>query len=104
MEADAETHSQSGSPVGDRYTEASGVKDSTRRPTESIILGSQDLTEPGLPTRDCAGAGSRLLTHLCRMCSLVFHVGPITIWPGASLTLLCALNTLPLDVLLVRLQ
>ena len=57
METDAEIQSQTLGGAwgvlwksGDRTEQARGVKDTTRRPTESTNLGPWGLTEPGPPT------------------------------------------------------
>jgi hypothetical protein len=71
METDAETQShtsgrahESWRRVGDRIGQAGGVKDTTRRPTESSNLGPWGLTVTGPPTKEHAGVGPRSPTHL----------------------------------------
>jgi hypothetical protein len=49
--------------LGDRSEQAGRIKDTTRF-TESTNLGPWGLTESGPPTREHAGAGPRLSTHL----------------------------------------
>ena len=70
METHEEAHSQtsgraqeSRGRVGDRIEQAEGVKDIKRRPTEPTNLGPWGLTEPGPPTREHAGPGSRPPTY-----------------------------------------
>jgi hypothetical protein len=60
MGADAETHRQAAEPrescgrEGERSEQVGGVKDTTRRPTESTNLGPWGLTDPETPTREQA--------------------------------------------------
>ena len=54
--------------VRDRSWQAGGVKDTTRRPTESTNLKSWSLTEPGPPTREHARARPRPL-HIRNKCA-----------------------------------
>jgi hypothetical protein len=50
--------------VGNRIERAGGVKDTTRRPTESTKLGPWVLTEAESPSKEYAGARPRPPTHL----------------------------------------
>jgi hypothetical protein len=56
---------------GCRIEQATRVKYTTRRPTESIVLGSRGLTENELPTKEHVGAVYGLPTHLSPMYSFV---------------------------------
>jgi hypothetical protein len=49
--------------VGDRTERAGGVKDTTRKPTESTKLSPWGLTETEPPTREHTGAAPRLPTY-----------------------------------------
>jgi hypothetical protein len=69
--------------MGDRREQAGGVKDTTRRLTESTNLGLWGLTEPGLPTREHAGAGPSPRPTFVAKVQLGLHVGPLTSEAGA---------------------
>ena len=71
METDTETHSQHQAEPGescgrvqDRSEQVGGVKDITRRSTESTNLRPWGFTEPGPPTSKHAGTGPRLPTYM----------------------------------------
>ena len=69
--------------MGDRREQAGGVKDTTRRPTVSTNLGLWGLTEPGLPTREHAGAGPSPRPTFVAKVQLGLHVVPFPL-PGPS--------------------
>ena len=50
--------------VRDKTEQARGVKDTTRRPTESTNLDPEELTESELPTKEHAGLNLGPPTYL----------------------------------------
>ena len=79
METDAETDSQTIGEACDSCGRVEGrnegpelVKDSTRRPTVLTNLGPWGLTKTEPPTKEHAWTGPRTLSHIQKMCSLVF--------------------------------
>ena len=63
--------------VRDKTEQARGVKDTTRRPTESTNLDPEELTESELPTKEHAGAESRTPNILVTDVQLGLHVCPL---------------------------
>ena len=68
---------------GRRIDGTRGVKDTTRRPTESTNLGTQGLTETEPPTKEHAGAGASPSPHVFGVdVQLGLHGCPLTIGVG----------------------
>jgi hypothetical protein len=70
-----------------RIERAEGVKDTTRRPTESTNLGPWRVTETEPPTQEHVWTRPRPPTNMKQMCSLVFVWVLQTTGVGLSLTL-----------------
>jgi hypothetical protein len=94
--------------VRERTEEAGGVKDTTRRPTESTTLSPWELTETEATTKEHSGAGSSSTccpTPFVVDMQLGLHVGPLTIGAGAASENCClSLNLLSLAGLLLGLS
>ena len=71
-----------------RIEQAEGVKNTTKRYTESTNLGLWGHTETEPPTKEHAGAGPSSLSTFISNVQLSLHVGPLTTGVGLSQTLL----------------
>ena len=71
--------------VGDRTEQARGVKDTTRRSTESTNLGLCRLIETEPLTKEHAGGEPRPPYTFVADGQLGLHVGPLTIGVGGCL-------------------
>ena len=103
MDTDADIQSQTlGGSWGvlwkseDRTEQARGVKDTTRRPTESTNLGTWKLTETEPPTKEHAGLGLGPLC-ICSRCTAYSSFGSPSNWSRVCLWLCyLPLNIFPL--------
>ena len=72
---------------------AGGVKDTIRRPTESTNLGLWWLTDAEPSTKSNEGTEPRPLYTFVVDMQLGFHMSPLTMEQGLSLTLLPAIGS-----------